>query len=123
MRVAERFTRRYDSLLREFQEEMLNTSGLLDQLNRQFGWVSRLANYSLGPDGFLQVTTVSPRGWGRQQGWEHQKWDRATKGPLCSGRESLGAGCSTRMGAKVRGACLGLSCGRSGLAAPDCAVG
>lgn len=58
VRVAERFTRRYDSLLREFQEEMLNTSGLLDQLNRQFGWVSRLANYSLGPDGFLQVTTV-----------------------------------------------------------------
>uniref|UniRef100_U3JI22 Clusterin n=1 Tax=Ficedula albicollis TaxID=59894 RepID=U3JI22_FICAL len=59
VRVAERFTRRYDSLLREFQEEMLNTSGLLDQLNRQFGWVSRLANYSLGPEGFLQVTTVS----------------------------------------------------------------
>ncbi|XP_062344347.1 clusterin, partial [Cinclus cinclus] len=58
VRVAERFTRRYDSLLREFQEEMFNTSGLLDQLNRQFGWVSRLANYSLGSDGFLQVTTV-----------------------------------------------------------------
>lgn len=58
VRVAERFTRRYDSLLREFQEEMLNTSGLLDQLNRQFGWVSRLANYSQGPEGFLQVTTV-----------------------------------------------------------------
>ncbi|NXM53627.1 CLUS protein, partial [Illadopsis cleaveri] len=58
VRVAERFTRRYDSLLREFQEEMLNTSGLLDQLNRQFGWVSRLANYSMGSDGFLQVTTV-----------------------------------------------------------------
>ncbi|XP_050827870.1 clusterin [Serinus canaria] len=58
VRVAERFTRRYDSLLREFQEEMLNTSGLLDQLNRQFGWVSRLANHSMGSDGFLQVTTV-----------------------------------------------------------------
>ncbi|TRZ09595.1 hypothetical protein HGM15179_017507 [Zosterops borbonicus] len=62
VRVAERFTRRYDSLLREFQQDMLNTSGLLDQLNRQFGWVSRLANYSMGPDGFLQVTTVSPGG-------------------------------------------------------------
>uniref|UniRef100_A0A8C5TSS5 Clusterin C-terminal domain-containing protein n=1 Tax=Malurus cyaneus samueli TaxID=2593467 RepID=A0A8C5TSS5_9PASS len=60
VRVAERFTRRYDALLREFQEEMLNTSGLLDQLNRQFGWVSRLANFSREPDGFLQVTTVSP---------------------------------------------------------------
>ncbi|XP_041265841.1 clusterin [Onychostruthus taczanowskii] len=58
VRVAERFTSRYDSLLREFQEEMLNTSGLLDQLNRQFGWVSRLANHSMGSDGFLQVTTV-----------------------------------------------------------------
>lgn len=58
VRVAERFTRRYDSLLREFQEEMFNTSGLLDQLNRQFGWVSRLANLSQGSDGFLQVTTV-----------------------------------------------------------------
>ncbi|KAM4902885.1 clusterin [Sylvia borin] len=58
VRVAERFTSRYDSLLREFQQEMLNTSGLLDQLNRQFGWVSRLANYSMGPEGFLQVTTV-----------------------------------------------------------------
>ncbi|XP_077032541.1 clusterin isoform X5 [Agelaius phoeniceus] len=58
VRVAERFTRRYDSLLREFQEEMFNTSGLLDQLNRQFGWVSRLANHSMGSDGFLQVTTV-----------------------------------------------------------------
>lgn len=58
VRVAERFTRHYDSLLREFQEEMLNTSGLLDQLNRQFGWVARLANHSLRSDGFLQVTTV-----------------------------------------------------------------
>uniref|UniRef100_A0A8C0VHW4 Clusterin n=2 Tax=Cyanistes caeruleus TaxID=156563 RepID=A0A8C0VHW4_CYACU len=58
VRVAERFTRRYDSLLREFQQEMLNTSGLLERLNRQFGWVSRLANHSMGSDGFLQVTTV-----------------------------------------------------------------
>uniref|UniRef100_A0A8C9MT85 Clusterin n=1 Tax=Serinus canaria TaxID=9135 RepID=A0A8C9MT85_SERCA len=45
---------------REILEEMLNTSGLLDQLNRQFGWVSRLANHSMGSDGFLQVTTVRP---------------------------------------------------------------
>ncbi|KAM6270351.1 LOW QUALITY PROTEIN: clusterin [Spheniscus humboldti] len=55
---AERFTRRYDDLLRAFQAEMLNTTSLLDQLNRQFGWVSRLANLTQGNDGFLQVTTV-----------------------------------------------------------------
>ncbi|NXC22350.1 CLUS protein, partial [Corythaeola cristata] len=58
LRLAERFTRRYDDLLRAFQAEMLNTTALLDQLNRQFGWVSRLANLTQGTDGFLQVTTV-----------------------------------------------------------------
>ncbi|XP_065689927.1 clusterin [Patagioenas fasciata] len=58
LRLAERFTRRYDELLRAFQAEMLNTSSLLEQLNRQFGWVSRLANLTQGTDGFLQVTTV-----------------------------------------------------------------
>lgn len=45
--------------MRAFQAEMLNTTSLLDQLNRQFGWVSRLANLTQGTDGFLQVTTVS----------------------------------------------------------------
>lgn len=64
LRLAERFTRRYDELLRAFQAEMLNTSSLLEQLNRQFGWVSRLANLTQGTDGFLQVTTVRPRGRG-----------------------------------------------------------
>lgn len=58
LRLAERFTRRYDDLLSAFQAEMLNTSSLLDQLNRQFGWVSRLGNLTQGTDGFLQVTTV-----------------------------------------------------------------
>ncbi|XP_051471814.1 clusterin isoform X2 [Apus apus] len=59
LRLAERFSRRYDDLLRAFQAEMLNTTSLLDQLNRQFGWVSRLANLTQGTtDGFLQVTTV-----------------------------------------------------------------
>ncbi|XP_065586662.1 LOW QUALITY PROTEIN: clusterin [Cyrtonyx montezumae] len=58
LRLAERFTRRYDDLLSAFQAEMLNTSSLLDQLNRQFGWVSRLSNLTQGTDGFLQVTTV-----------------------------------------------------------------
>ncbi|KFP29768.1 Clusterin, partial [Colius striatus] len=50
--------RHYDDLLRSFQAEMLNTTHLLDQLNRQFGWVSRLANLTQDTDGFLQVTTV-----------------------------------------------------------------
>ncbi|EMP24883.1 Clusterin [Chelonia mydas] len=58
LRLAERFTRKYDELLRTFQEEMLNTSSLLDQLNKQFGWVSRLANLTQNGDGMLQVTTV-----------------------------------------------------------------
>uniref|UniRef100_A0A7N5JEU0 Clusterin n=1 Tax=Ailuropoda melanoleuca TaxID=9646 RepID=A0A7N5JEU0_AILME len=44
LRLAERFTRRYDEILKAFQEEMLNTTAILDQLNRQFGWVSQLAN-------------------------------------------------------------------------------
>ncbi|NWW90656.1 CLUS protein, partial [Rhynochetos jubatus] len=57
LRLAERFTRHYDDVLRAFQAEMLNTTSLLDQLNRQFGWVSRLANLTQGTDGFLQVTT------------------------------------------------------------------
>ncbi|CAM9978052.1 unnamed protein product [Bubo scandiacus] len=57
LRLAERFTRRYDTLLHAFQAEMLNTTSLLEQLNRQFGWVSRLANMTQGTDGFLQVTT------------------------------------------------------------------
>lgn len=42
--VAERFTQQYDSLLRRFEERMANTSFILDLLNRQFGWVSSLAN-------------------------------------------------------------------------------
>ncbi|NWH69880.1 CLUS protein, partial [Piaya cayana] len=58
LRLAERFTRRYDDLLHAFQAEMLNTTSLLDQLNRQFGWVSRLSNLTQDSDGFLQVTTV-----------------------------------------------------------------
>ncbi|NWR63805.1 CLUS protein, partial [Bucorvus abyssinicus] len=58
LRLADRFTRHYDELLRTFQAEMLNTTSLLDQLNRQFGWVSRLQNITQSTDGFLQVTTV-----------------------------------------------------------------
>ncbi|XP_062979771.1 clusterin [Elgaria multicarinata webbii] len=59
VRLAERFTRRYDEILKMFQEEMLNTTAVLDQLNQQFGWVSRLANTTLNNNGRpLQVITV-----------------------------------------------------------------
>ncbi|CAG03522.1 unnamed protein product, partial [Tetraodon nigroviridis] len=42
--LAQRFTQHYDDLLRRFEERMANTSFILDLLNRQFGWVSSLAN-------------------------------------------------------------------------------
>lgn len=58
VRLAERFGRRYEQLLGAFQAELLNASSLAQQLERDFGWVSRLANLSRGSDGFLQVTTV-----------------------------------------------------------------
>lgn len=57
LRLAERFTRRYDEILKAFQEEMLNTTAILDQLNRQFGWVSQLAN-STRNDKLLKVIMV-----------------------------------------------------------------
>ncbi|KAM6462975.1 clusterin isoform 4-T4 [Liasis olivaceus] len=57
LRLAERFTRRYDEILKAFQEEMLNTTAILDQLNRQFGWVSQLANATRN-DKLLKVITV-----------------------------------------------------------------
>ncbi|XP_042300855.1 clusterin [Sceloporus undulatus] len=58
VRLAERFTRKYDEILKSFQEEMLNTTALLDQLNQQFGWVSRLANATRNQDKPLKVITV-----------------------------------------------------------------
>ncbi|XP_053239851.1 clusterin isoform X1 [Podarcis raffonei] len=61
LRLAERFTRRYDEILKAFQEEMLNTTSLLDQLNQQFGWVSRLANVTRNSDKLLQVTMVATK--------------------------------------------------------------
>lgn len=41
---------------------MFNTTRLLDQLNSQFGWVSRLANITQNDDRPLRVTTVSHHG-------------------------------------------------------------
>uniref|UniRef100_A0A0B8RZ93 Clusterin n=1 Tax=Philothamnus irregularis TaxID=1899461 RepID=A0A0B8RZ93_9SAUR len=57
LRLAERFTQRYDEILKAFQEEMLNTTAILDQLNRQFGWVSQLANRTRN-DKLLKVIMV-----------------------------------------------------------------
>ncbi|XP_029965922.1 clusterin [Salarias fasciatus] len=54
--MAERFTQQYSSLLRRFEEQMFNTSSVLDLFNRQFGWVSSLANNT--KDGIFRVQTV-----------------------------------------------------------------
>lgn len=59
--LAERFTQQYDSLLRRFEERMANTSFILDLLNRQFGWVSSLANRTDSKDDILNVQTVRLR--------------------------------------------------------------
>ncbi|KAL6095709.1 clu [Pungitius sinensis] len=42
--VAERFSQQYNGLLETFKKQMLDTSSILDQLNREFGWVSSLNN-------------------------------------------------------------------------------
>lgn len=56
--LAERFTRQYDSLLKRFEEQMFNTSSILDLFNRQYGWVSSLANGTGSEDGVFRVQTV-----------------------------------------------------------------
>ncbi|XP_071324116.1 clusterin [Trachinotus anak] len=56
--MAERFTQQYNSLLRTFEEQMFNTSAILDLFNRQFGWVSSLANNTNSNDGIFHVQTV-----------------------------------------------------------------
>lgn len=56
--LAERFTQQYDGLLRRFEERMANTSFILDLLNRQFGWVSSLANRTGSKDDIFNVQTV-----------------------------------------------------------------
>ncbi|XP_060947781.1 clusterin [Limanda limanda] len=59
--MAERFTQQYNSLLRRFEEQMVNTSSILDLFNRQFGWVSSLANNTESQDGIFHVQTVVDR--------------------------------------------------------------
>ncbi|XP_053314436.1 clusterin [Spea bombifrons] len=59
VRLAEKLTRQYDDLLQRFRQRMLNTTGLLEHLNQQFGWVSRLANLTRDHnDGIFQISTV-----------------------------------------------------------------
>ncbi|KAM6906123.1 clusterin isoform 1-T2 [Lycodopsis pacificus] len=57
--MAERFTQQYNSLLKTFKEQMLNTSSVLDQLNREFGWVSSLANNTNAKDDVFRVQMVN----------------------------------------------------------------
>lgn len=64
--LAERFTQQYDGLLRSFEEQMSNTSFILDLLNRQFGWVSSLANRTDSGDNIFIVQTVRFRTSERQ---------------------------------------------------------
>ncbi|XP_060722225.1 clusterin isoform X1 [Tachysurus vachellii] len=56
--VAEKFTKEYNNLLRHFEEEMFNTSKLLDTLRKQFSWVSSLANHTTSDDGIFKVQTI-----------------------------------------------------------------
>lgn len=57
---AERFTQDYNNLLKRFEEKMFNTSSVLDLFNKQFGWVSSLANHTKNEDGFFKIQAVGP---------------------------------------------------------------
>lgn len=56
--LAEHFTQRYSTLLRSIEEQMFNTSAILDFLNDQFSWVSTLANNTNTNQPIFQVQTV-----------------------------------------------------------------
>uniref|UniRef100_A0A8C5MJ35 Clusterin n=1 Tax=Leptobrachium leishanense TaxID=445787 RepID=A0A8C5MJ35_9ANUR len=59
VRLAEKFTKQYEEQLEKLREKMLNTTGLLERLNQQFGWVSRLANMTQHEkNGIFQISTV-----------------------------------------------------------------
>ncbi|XP_051581101.1 clusterin-like [Myxocyprinus asiaticus] len=59
---AERFTQEYNNILRRFEEQMFNTSSVLDLFNKQFGWVSSLANHTQNQDGFFKIQAVVSKG-------------------------------------------------------------
>uniref|UniRef100_A0A4W5NKE8 Clusterin n=1 Tax=Hucho hucho TaxID=62062 RepID=A0A4W5NKE8_9TELE len=56
--MADKFTQEYSKQLRKFEEQMSNTSSLLDLFNKQFGWVSALANTTNIKDGIFKIETV-----------------------------------------------------------------
>ncbi|XP_068433861.1 clusterin [Clinocottus analis] len=57
--VADRYTQQYSRLLKRFQEQMFNTSSILDRLNGEFGWVSTLANNTDSKDDVFRVLGVT----------------------------------------------------------------
>ncbi|XP_048450403.1 clusterin-like [Rhincodon typus] len=59
--MAEHFTKKYDNLMKEFQQKMENSTKELETLNKQFGWVSKLANYTQSPDGSYHVKAIMSR--------------------------------------------------------------
>ncbi|KAL1253971.1 hypothetical protein QQF64_016200 [Cirrhinus molitorella] len=59
---AETFTQEYNNLLKQFEEEMFNTTSVLDLFNKQFGWVSSLANNTKNDDGFFKIQAVISKG-------------------------------------------------------------
>ncbi|XP_076023774.1 clusterin [Genypterus blacodes] len=66
--LAERFTQEYNTLLQRFQQQMFNTSYILDLLNKQFGWVSSLANNTDNHDGIFRIQTVIYRDGDKKPG-------------------------------------------------------
>ncbi|XP_051816882.1 clusterin isoform X2 [Acanthochromis polyacanthus] len=68
--LTERFTQQYNSLLKRFEEQMFNTSSILDMFNRQFGWVSSLANNT--QDSIFRVQTVMSKDTDEKTGQKDQ---------------------------------------------------
>ncbi|GAA6214903.1 clusterin, partial [Lates japonicus] len=75
--MAERFTQQYNNLLKTFEEQMFNTSSILDLFNRQFGWVSSLANNTNSKDGIFRFQTVICRDTEEKPGEEQQSGETA----------------------------------------------
>ncbi|XP_043918618.1 clusterin [Protopterus annectens] len=61
LRLSERFSKEYDDYLKRFEEEMLSVTSVIDRMNKQFGWVSKLAEVTGKKDGMFQVTTMYSR--------------------------------------------------------------
>ncbi|XP_023270847.1 clusterin [Seriola lalandi dorsalis] len=70
--MAERFTQQYNTELERFEEQMFNTSSILDLFNKQFGWVSYLANNTNSKDGIFRFQTVICRDTEEKPGEEQQ---------------------------------------------------